>query len=213
MSKKNKERQIDAIKNVRDKQNTYRLLMGRYKRAISNEFYFEAMLIVYGMMEDRLRSFIYHSGGLKNRVSSKFNSSGDVNKKVVKVISTYLRDDENDSLGLKNIKNKMKIVRCLTEWASTSEEQYDDEYLMALKRQYESVDPDVLLGTLNDMLSWLDYRNEVIHGVLNKNMDSLNDNLSDKVEEGMKYARELNNQCRLFKKGNDIRRQLRLQNN
>lgn len=39
------ERQIKPVKDNIDKQRTYREHKGRYKRAMENEFYFEALLI------------------------------------------------------------------------------------------------------------------------------------------------------------------------
>lgn len=47
-----KEKMIDAVKNNAEKQVTYREQLGKYKRALNNEFYFEAMLIVYALLED-----------------------------------------------------------------------------------------------------------------------------------------------------------------
>ena len=49
------EKQIAAVKDNAEKQEVYRKQLGRYRRALNNEFYFEAMLIVYAMIEDRLR--------------------------------------------------------------------------------------------------------------------------------------------------------------
>ena len=49
------EKQIAAVKDNVEKQEAYRKQLGRYRRALNNEFYFEAMLIVYAMIEDRLR--------------------------------------------------------------------------------------------------------------------------------------------------------------
>ena len=59
----------------------------------------------------------------------------------------------------------------------------------------------------------MDYRNEIIHGLLNKDMDSLYNELDIKVETGMKIARYFDSQCKLIKKNNKIRRHLKLQNN
>ena len=54
------ERQIKQVEDNKEKQQTYSKQLGRYKLAIRNEFYFEAMLIVYAMLEDRLLSFLYY---------------------------------------------------------------------------------------------------------------------------------------------------------
>ena len=66
---------------------------------------------------------------------------------------------------------------------------------------------------LEQLRAWLDYRNEIIHGLLNKNIESLYSELDTKVEEGMKIARYFDSQCKLLKKNNKIRKYLKLQNN
>ena len=58
-------RLIDPVNDNKDKENTYRTNLRRYNKAMKEGFYFEAMLIDYAMMEDRLRSFLYHIGLLK----------------------------------------------------------------------------------------------------------------------------------------------------
>ena len=60
---------ICPVSNNTDKQRTYKENCAKYKKAIQGEFYFEAMLISYAMLEDRLRSFLYHIGALKTRTS------------------------------------------------------------------------------------------------------------------------------------------------
>ena len=67
------EKQIAAVKDNTEKQEAYRKQLGRYRRALNNEFYFEAMLIVYAMIEDRLRSFLYYIGALRKADDPKLN--------------------------------------------------------------------------------------------------------------------------------------------
>ena len=204
---------VKTILNNKDKQNTYKHLLGKYRKAVNSECYFEALLIVYAMLEDRLRSMIYHSGGLTNRSAKSFCKKGGVDTTIRDLIRDYIADNEDDSLGLSTIKNKMKIIRCLTKWSSETEKQYDDEYILLLKAQYESIDAYELLEQLEQLRVWLDYRNEIIHGLLNKNMDSLYSELYIRVEDGMKMARYFDSQCKVLKKNNKIRRYLKLQNN
>lgn len=204
---------VKTILNNKDKQNTYKHLLGKYRKAVSSDCYFEALLIVYAMIEDRLRSIIYHSGGLANRSAKSFCKKSGINNTVRDLIGDYIADNEDDSLGLSTITNKMKIIRCLTKWSSETEKQYDDEFIILLKAQYESIDAYEMLEELEQLRAWLDYRNEIIHGLLNKNIESLYSELDTKVEEGMKIARYFDSQCKLIKKNNKVRKYLKLQNN
>lgn len=52
-------RMIKPVESNTDKAFTYRQMKGRYIKAISEQFYFETLMIDYAMIEDRLRSFIY----------------------------------------------------------------------------------------------------------------------------------------------------------
>ena len=82
-----------------------------------------------------------------------------------------------------------------------------------MKSDLEKVDIGGLLDTLDEIELWRKYRDEVIHGVLNKNMDSLDESLSAKVSEGMEYARFLDGEVKVLKRGNKTRKVLKLQNN
>ena len=121
-----------------DKQRTYREHKGRYKRAMENEFFFEALLIDYALLEDRLRSMIYHMGFLQNRKAHKIWK-----KKyscLQEIVSMYKEDKENCQLGISNISGKAKIVRCILKWAAYTEGDFkEDPHLYTLKSQCEGI--------------------------------------------------------------------------
>lgn len=86
-----------------------------------------------------------------------------------------------------------------------------------MKSQIEYLDIvaliDVLYKLAKEKVGWLAYRNEVIRASMNKNVISLYENLSDKVEEGMEYARFIDSQTRILKQKGKVRKILKLQNN
>ena len=65
----------------------------------------------------------------------------------------------------------------------------DNEYLLSLEELLLDVDIGGLLEILEEMGAWLEYRNEIIHSSMNKNIESLYDDLDVQVEKGMEYAR------------------------
>lgn len=203
-------RLIQAVLNNKDKQKTYAENMAKYKRAIAGEFYFEALLIDYAMLEDRLRSFLYYIGLLKNRESYKADNK-QVKVSIKKIITEYKNKDENDSLTISSISGKMKIIRCTLLWAAKTYGTQDDLYLTALKRQYEgALDIGEVLDKFNEISNWCAYRNEVIHALLNKSTESLMLELPQQAEHGMELARFMDNQVKKIKKGNYIRRRIKL---
>ena len=71
----NDKKLIKAVNDRNDKKETYCQQMGKYKRAMSNGFYFEAMLITYAMIEDRMRSFLYYIGAFRREDDPNLNVS------------------------------------------------------------------------------------------------------------------------------------------
>lgn len=114
-------------------------------------------------------------------------------------------------MNFNNISTKEKLIRDTLNWAIACDCTPADEYLKVLKREYEGcVDMAGLLQTLEEIDVWREYRNEVVHGLLNKNMESLNLELGDMVEKGMNYARYVDSQVKALKKKNEIRKTMRI---
>ena len=84
------EKLIKAVTNNVSKQFTYKKLLGRYKLAIKSEFYFEAMIIVYAMLEDRLRSMLYYTGVLANREKLSLHKKTKI--QVRDIVAIYQKD-------------------------------------------------------------------------------------------------------------------------
>lgn len=205
MSKVKYEKRIAPVENNKDKQKTYAEEMDRYKKAIHEDFFFEALLIDYAMLEDRLRSFLYHSAFIADRQTPKIWKK--TSPYLKEFVSTYKRGKENETLGIMTISGKIKLVRSILLWASETTENCDnDRFKKTLKSRYESLDIGALLETLDLVEEWCRYRNEVIHSLLNKNITSLNEKLEEETIAGMKYARFIDAQIRILKKNDRIRR-------
>lgn len=153
--------QIKQAQNNTERMQTYSSQMGRYKQAYRSGFYFEAMLIVYSMLEDRLKSMLYYCGVFANRNTLK------VYGKVKSEIKELLMD----------------------------------------------IDIGGVLDTLDEMNDWINYRNEVMHTAMNKNIEALYYELDIQVDKGYRYERFIDSQVKLMKKMNRVRRKMKMQNN
>lgn len=205
-------RQILPVSDNQDKKHTYQYNIRRYNKAMKEGFYYEALLIDYAMMEDRLRSFLYHMGLLNTRDSHKADV-GKVKKSLKEIMQTYKRPEENDNFNIKSISGKMKIVRCTLLWAEQELEGCNDKYLLSLRNQYDKyIDAERLLNAFDDIENWCSYRNEIIHALMNKNIESTYKDIATKAEEGMRLCRELDAQVARLKTGNRIRKSIKLQN-
>ena len=56
------QRKIKPVNDNSDKAMTYREFMSKYNKAMKSECYFEALLIAYAFIEDRLRAYLYYIG-------------------------------------------------------------------------------------------------------------------------------------------------------
>ncbi len=205
-----KEKMIDAVKSNTEKQATYREQLGKYRRALNNEFYFEALLIVYAMLEDRMRSFLYYIGALRRSDDQELNV-----KKTRSILRGFYFGSEekavNKRLDLNQISTKEKLIRSTIIWAIEYVGIPEEQYLAVLKTEYEGcLDMDGLLTVLDDVDTWRNYRNEIIHGLLNKNVNSVNADLKAKVEDGMSYARFIDSQVKALKRKDNIRKKMKI---
>lgn len=198
-------RVIAPVGNTTEKYETYRTLMGRYSQAIKHKFYFEAMLIDYALLEDRLRSWLFHFGIIPERNSMKIS-------KIAKNELSYIVDANRankraNGLAYKNISSKIDIIRALVIWAKETDGlDVNSKYLKAIKNQLESVDGQEVLETLDAIDFWRDYRNEVVHSLMNKNILCISETLAKQAVAGKEYAAILDKNLKILKKGNMIRR-------
>lgn len=205
-----KERQIAVVKDNSDKQVTYREQLGKYKRALNNEFYFEALLIVYAVLEDRMRSFLYYIGAVRRADSTKLNVSR--TKSILRRLYFGLDEEaEGKRIDLTQISAKQQLIASTITWTLEYEGVPEESYLAILKDQYEScLNMDSFLSTLDAINDWRDYRNEIIHGLLNKNVESINAELKEQVEKGMGYARFVDSQVKALKRKDLIRKTMKI---
>lgn len=218
-----KQRVISPVETMQEKYETYRAEMARLKGALQQGFYFEAMLIEYALLEDRLRSFVYHAGLLQNRKASHLLPGKNAVRKdfnrIAQRVKTWKLEDGKETgntsnferLSVNKISDKIFIVRTIVLWSSELESLPDESrYLQALRGQCERLDAAALLETLDGIDTWRVYRNEVIHSLMNKRMESVQQKLSEQVEQGVQLARQLDAQVTILKKNNRIRKAARL---
>lgn len=198
------ETQIKDIQSNKEKYETYRNLKGRQSAAVRGGFYFEAILIDYSLLEDRLFSILYHMAIIENRNSNK--RFGKTKKVINEIVKEYKQSLENETINIKNIGDKIKVVRAVLNWSIHTTENYQyHRYLSKLKSQCEATDVLLLLETLDAIEKWKNYRNEIIHGLMGKNVNSVNENLAERAIEGRRLAEVLDNQMKIIKKRNVIR--------
>lgn len=206
------ELQIRQATNNIERKETYSYQIAKYKIAMREGFYFEALMIVYAMLEDRLKSFLYYSGALSTK-NGKMKPCPKT-KADLRIILTQ-EFSEKELFRMSTITGKMNLIRAIIKWSDSVElnEMEASTYMCYLKREMESIDIGGILSVINELEVWLRYRNEVMHAAMNKNIVALFENLPEKIVQGMKYARYIDSQVKILKKNNRIRKAMKLQNN
>lgn len=196
------DRQIKHVEDNKDKQKTYAFWKSRYKLALNHGFFIEALMIDYSMIEDRLRSFLYHIGVFNTRESTKAD-----NKKVKKELKSIIGYNMEISTG--TLEEKIRLVRLILVWSSETEHA-EGKYQLALKAQCECLDIDECFSLLDEIDKRRQYRNEVAHALLNKNLEDFEAGIEDQARIGKRLAERLDNQVKILKRGNKIRRSIGL---
>ena len=108
---------------------------------------------------------------------------------------------------ISTISGKMAIIKCVNQWAMNGFPNNEtSEYLKVLAECIDlNVDSNEMLDTLNQLRDWCDYHNEVIHSLMNKNLESLYKELSVRADDGFLLARIIDRSVHKLKKNNSIR--------
>lgn len=199
---------IAYVANAVEKGETYAENMRRHDRAVREGFYFEALLIEYAMIEDRLRSFLYHSGMLLERNDSK----GFRRTKSQILMMLRQLDARKTNTSIISISAKEDVVRAMLGWyASQDAATGDDKYLNALWNQIDTrLDAMQVCATLDALDAWREYRNEVIHALMHKNIDAVEADMPAMCDQGMALVRDMDKYVKQIKYRNCVRRSIRL---
>ena len=186
--------EIKNVNNNKEKYETYTTFMDKYNLAMKNEFYFETIFISYAMLEDRFKSFLFHIGAIKNMDS--FTLDIDETKHLLGNIyfeygfKDYKDRRSFDKIDLEKITGKRRMVVALFKWAKFTKYQKErTDYLNKLKELILLFDYTEYMDLFSSLNKWVNFRNKLIHDLMNKNCGSVNKLLKDKAEAGLSYAR------------------------
>lgn len=197
-----------VVSNNTEKFLAYRAQMARFKLAQKDGFYFEGIFILYAMMEDRLSAFLFHAGVVNN---SRLKIT--TNRRVKPDLTTIINPEGKNQYNLRNISHKRKVIQLIMEWSKTYQlnETSSDYKDMLAKQINRTPDLEGMPPTLSGIQDWCNSRNELVHALLNKGLESQNEKLCALTEDGFTYCRKLDNIVRAFKRRNTIRKQLKIQ--
>lgn len=205
---------IERVSDNSEKMLTYAEAKRRYKRAVDEGFYFEALLISYALIEDRLTSLLYHIGALEQRTHQRVCRRSKKNglEHIVRLVDHKGSPDVEIKMSVKGMTNKASIFKSTLRWSQIDGEQgCETDYLRTLRQQYrDRVDVGEAMRLLDELAEWQKTRNEIVHGLAAKNMEALYAVLPSHCEAGMLLFGRLDRLCRDVQHGNRIRRSLKM---
>lgn len=195
--------EIQRVTDGDDKRFTYKVTMERYGEAMRHGFYLEALLINGALIEDRLRSYLFHLGVFSLREDRKACEL--VSSKLVMMPGAKV-DKTTGLLKVDALESMIATIKATLKWYENTEFAPEDTYLDSLWSQYsECVSASGLGDTLKRLGRWKRYRNETIHGLLHKHVESLDDGLVKKCDEGYALFRELDSYVECVSRNGRIR--------
>ena len=220
---------MERITTGKEKQDAYRIEYSRYKKALTQQFYLEGLVIGYAIIEDRLVSFLHYCG-----IVSRDKENLEINKSVYPFIRTLLNKSENASIKVKDIRVKMDIVQAVLELDAESARRIEDNtkvvidrlnegkkrkrriltgYMVSLQKKMNNLEKAELLDFLKNQLEpWREKRNQIIHALLSKQVDGVAEAKKELSEQGYELTRVLDNDLvKPTKKGMDIRKKFNIQ--
>lgn len=194
---------IPRVCDGKDKGKTYQQYMEKYSKAIKHEFFLEAIVIDYAMLEDRLLALLHYLG-----VVSRTHNMISVNKFCRSQIRTMLGYKPNSAINVNNISVKIRIIRALLSISAEDEDKYLSAVCFYLN---ERISKQELLAVLDEITLWCNIRNQYIHALLNKNYEALQEGLCEYAENGLKLARRIDSCVKAVKRNNNIRKKFKVQ--
>ena len=172
---------MENVKNNMEKYYSYKTQIEKYNRAVEEGFYYEASLIAYAIMEDRLLSFL-NKVGIINLEECLQTGKLKMTESVHPLVCDLIKEKRPD---LHKISTKIKIVRCLLQMSYSEAEQIEKCYAEEFKTDrmngylqelYMDIDESgidkkatiAILGDSGDLKTWINSRNKIIHGLLEK---------------------------------------------
>ena len=203
---------METIKNNMDKYQAYKTQIAKYNRAIEDKynraieegFYYEATLISYAIMEDRMLAFLDKIGFVNITTTPK-----KVELSTTEAVRPFLRSLVGEkNIDVRNISAKRRLIASIITMRYEEAEQYEKDYAAKQKTSNmngylqelymdideSGIDREETLEILTKIADWCDRRNSLIHSMLNiKTGDTFDDEVETLAKESVILWRFLDN--------------------
>ena len=216
---------MQTIQTGEEKQLVYAHEYRRLKKALQEEFYLEAIVISYAIIEDRLVAFFHHAG-----IVSRQNETLAINRPIYPYMRELLGKESDAVIKIKDISVKMELIRNLLFLTEDKAAQIDNAvaaaadsrkkkaalrkaYMVSLQKQIDkTIDRKAIFEILDRLEPWRNERNQLIHALLSKTATSSEAARKECAYTGQDLARGIDDTLvKPFKKSNRLRKQHNIQ--
>ncbi len=216
---------MDIVKNGKEKQQAYTQSFSTLNKAMQNNFYLEAVVITYAIMEDRMTAFLHHAG-----IVTRDKGNLAINRRIYPYMRELLGKSEEDPIKIKDISTKIGLISALLGMSHEEAVVIDSlvtqkatekrirtkvlpHYMVTLYEQIEkTLDRQKVSEILGAVDKWRVCRNQLIHALLSKTVETSEIAKKECAEEGCALARSIDNTIvKPFKKKNSIRKKYNIQ--
>lgn len=216
---------MDTVKNGKEKQQAYTHSFEMLSKAMNYEFYLEAVAITYAIMEDRLVSFLHHAG-----IVTRDKGDLRINRRLYPYMRALAGKPDDYAIKIKEISVKLKLIERILQ-LSDQEAKNIDALIEKKAREkrintkplpgymnmlYQQVDKTIDRDSVNDLLkkidTWRGERNQLIHALLSKTVETSQTAKKECAKNGCDLARSLDKVLvKTFKRRNGIRKKYNIQ--
>lgn len=216
---------MQTIQTGKEKQLVYAHEYRRLKKALQEEFYLEAIVISYAIIEDRLVAFFHHAG-----IVSRQNETLAINRPIYPYMRELMGKESDAVIKIKDISVKMELIRNLLSLTEDKAAQIDNAvaaavdsrkkkaalrkaYMVSLQKQIDkTIDRKAIFEILDRLEPWRNERNQLIHALLSKTATSSEATRKECAYTGQDLARGIDDTLvKPFKKSNRLRKQHNIQ--
>ena len=165
---------MQNISNANEKNEIYKVLISKYQKAIKHEYHFEAMMILYAIIEDRTTSFLYHIGFTSENEKAKASNT------TKQYIISILGSEKKRNNPFKNLHDKLNSIKIILNYGNKSQCVVGENTYMSDLQKFVRIKAKETktFKKLSDAISELDkfreLRNKLTHDLCNFSYENIN---------------------------------------
>lgn len=195
---------IKDVASNTEKSDTYKKILSNYYKSRRQGFYFEGLLLIYALLEDRTSSILYYCGFTKKKNRRSATGREKIKQDIKIILGGELK-------GFNTFSKKLNTIDKIVKWAKSDAKPQTD-FQRDLKRSINrSKSLEKILKTVESLNGdWRENRNKIIHGLANKDYFDAQNAAKEICKQG-KDAFDVLDRFSKLMKNKEIREKFKIQ--